>query len=334
MKKNKLINVAIIVMIPVGMFFLVQCLCLFVMGRSILASPLDSVIALRTVGVNILAGFALCLNMSSGRMDLSLGGQALVGLLIGGNIALGFGFGPLGVAVLSVAFSAFAGLLIGLLFVTLRIQAIVLGIGMALLFESISAAYSINGFQTFGHASLNILGNHWVILAVTAIVIVLMQILMLHSKFGIHYNCIRGNQQIAMSSGIKIFSNAVICYVLAGALIGLSAVLRVGFTGIQQPQTGMDSIAVAFGGFLPVLLAMFLQRWVNVFLGIPITVITFRILTMGMTTFNLSADASIVVSFGLLLVFMVIMSNMSIRKKKADFQKRAKEATALLPTEY
>lgn len=305
MKKTKLKNFAIVLAFPIGMFLIMELICAVGYSRHIFETSQDVIDFFRKSSVSILASYALLLNMENGRMDMSLGGQKLIGCLVGGNLALSLGFGSIGVLVMGTVFGMVSGLLTGLLYVTLRIPAMVLGIGVALVYEAISAAYAIDGFQLFGRSGVELLGNVWLITGIAIVVILLMLLLIGHTKFGLHYKAIGSAQRIAKNSGINIYKSAVICYALSGALIAASGILDTGFNGYMTTQLNLSSVSIAFSGFVPVFVALFLQRWCNTILGVPVAVIIFRILSMGLTVMSLPSSASTVITMSMLLFFLV-----------------------------
>lgn len=325
----KLKNLGKVLLLPLGMFILVELVCRIAIGRNLFETSIDVNNFFRSCGVTIITAYALSINMSSGRMDLSLGGQKMVGCMIGGNIALQLGLGPWGILLFGVLFGALAALIVGAIFISTRMPAMVLGIGMALIFEAISVAYANEGFQLFGKSGMGLLGNVWFVSAIALVCIIFMILLMQRSKFGYHYNAIRGSQRVAISSGINIFGNALVCYAICGGLISLAGVLETGYTGYFVTALNMSSTAIAFSGFVPVFLAMTLQRFCHLNIAIPISVITFRFLAMGINLFRLPTAASSVITMGLLLVFLVATGQFNRYKSQKALQKRAEEAADL-----
>lgn len=311
-------------LLPVGMFVLMEIISFVVFHESLFASSLDWNNFIRNVAISMIASYALSLNMASGRMDLSLGGQQLIGCVIGGNIAMSLGLGPCGVLVLSVLFGMLAGLVVGLLFITLRIEAFVLGLGVALVFEALAASYSMDGLRLFGQ-NMSLLANPLFSIALAAAVCALMILLMNHSEVGLHYDAIRGSQRIAIESGINITANALLCYVLCGGLIALAGCLSAGKSGEMGTSLNLASAATAFVGFVPVFLCFVLQRWCPMMTGIPISVVTFQLLSMGLTKMELSSAASSTITMLILLLFMVAISFIGSLEQKKAIQKRSME---------
>ena len=315
--------------LPLGMFLIVELVCRISISRNLFETSIDITNFFKSCGVTIISAYALSINMSSGRMDLSLGAQKMVGCLIGGNIALQLGLGPWGTLLFSVLFGILAGLVVGAIFISIRMPAMVLGIGMALVFEALSVAFANEGFQLYGQSNMGLLGNAWFISLFALICMIFMILLMQHSKFGYHYSAIRGSQRVAISSGINVFGNALICYAICGGMISLAGVLETGYLGYFLPALNMSSTTIAFSGFVPVFLAMTLQRYCHLTIAIPISVVTFRFLSMGISLFRLPAAASSVITMGILLLFLIATGQFNRNKAKKALQKRGEEAAVL-----
>lgn len=326
---TELKNLGKALLLPLGMFLIVEIVCRITIGRNLFETPIDISNFFKSCGVTIISAYALSINMTSGRMDLSLGAQKMVGCLIGGNLALQLGLGPWGTLLFSVLFGTLAGLVVGAIFITIRMPAMVLGIGMALVFEAISVGFANEGFQLYGQSNMGLLGNVWFISLLAIACMVFMMLLMQRSKFGYHYNAIRGSQRVAISSGINVFGNALVCYAICGGMISLAGVLETGYMGYFLPALNMSSTTIAFSGFVPVFLAMTLQRYCHLTVAIPISVITFRFLSMGINLFRLPSAASSVITMGLLLAFLIATGMFNRNKAKKALQKRGKEAAAL-----
>lgn len=307
--------------LPVGMYIFMEAISWIFFHEGLFSSSVDLNNFIRNVAISTISAYALSLNMASGRMDLSLGGQQLIGCIIGGNLAISLGLGPWGVLLLSVVFGMLAGLVVGLLFITLRIEAFVLGLGVALVFEALAASYSMDGLRVFGQ-DMALLADPTFALILAVVICVAMIILMNHTKVGLHYDAIRGSQRIAIDSGINITANALLCYVLCGGLIALAGCLSTGKSGEMGTALNLASAGTAFVGFVPVFLCFVLQRWCPMMVGIPISVVTFQLLSMGLTKMELPSAASSTITMSILLIFMVAISFIgSLEQKKAIKQR-------------
>ncbi|MBQ3375628.1 MAG: hypothetical protein IJH64_06885 [Oscillospiraceae bacterium] len=320
-KKSVLQTVLSALIIPSATFVVCELISFFIKGKHLIATPFDLYSLMTGFALTTISAYALSINMSTGRMDFSLGGQQLVGCIIGGNLAISLNLGAFGVVFLSVLFAMLAGLLTGILFVTLRIDAFVLGLGMALILEGVSVAYDINGLEIFDSTITGPLSNRNFILLVSIIVIILINLLMNYTKFGYHYKAIRGSQKLATNAGINVVANCLICYAVCGALTGLVGALNAGINGKFAAQVGLKSISGIFLGFLPILLANYLSVFVPMEIGIPIGALTCRLIQILFGKMNVSLNNSTIylmlVVFGIVSILNII-HGYSVKKQYRD----------------
>ena len=81
--KNTLITLAF----PVLMFLIMEAVCLIAAGRHVIdfSTNLDLVNLVRNTGIACAITYALSFNLTSGRLDLSLGAQRLAGTVAAGG---------------------------------------------------------------------------------------------------------------------------------------------------------------------------------------------------------------------------------------------------------
>lgn len=302
-----------------------ELLCVTILHTHLFVSILDWNNFLRSISISVIASYALAINMSSGRMDLSLGGQQAIACLIGGNLAVKLGFGPFGVVLFAMCFGALSGFIAGIAFVTLRLPTFVLGIGTALVYEAISAGYAPGGIQLFGNPKMEILSKSWIYVVTAVLLVVIMYYMMTKSTFGLRYNAIRGGQRVAMNSGINVNRNCLVCFVICGGLIGLSGILDAGYSGYVAASVNLSSTAAAFTGFVPVFLAMNLQRYCHLTIAVPAAVLSFKFISMFLSRCNLSSAASTSFTMALLLVMLVVMGFIGKRNLDKLYDARSLE---------
>ena len=278
--KNKLKGYMIVLAFPLLMVILMEIICYLNTGYHLIISKVDLSSFVKNVFILTCTGLALSLGMRSGRMDFSLGAQRLIACLIGCNVAISLGLsGPM-VLLFAILFGMLAGLVSGIIFITFRIPSMVCGLGVALVFESIAFLYTDGeGLQFFGNAKLNILSSTAFVIGICMAAIIVITILYSFTPFGYHYQAIRSNERIARESGIKVFGNVIICYLLGGGLMGISGVLDTVYKGAMNASTGMSSVAVAFYAIVNVIIAMYYSRYVS----FPIAVLA---VTIGLQSMN------------------------------------------------
>ena len=201
-------SVAIALALPVAMFVIMEALAFFTQGEHIIKSSLDIKNLIRSSGISAAIAFAWSMNLTSGRMDLSLGAQRVAATICGGFAATALGLGGIWILVFAILFGVLFGGLVGTVFVTLRIPPMVLGIGMACILECVGFALAGGaGFKMGTAAGSAALSDVNFTIAVVAVMLVAMLLLMTYTTFGSRFRAVRGSQFIAATAGGNVFSN-------------------------------------------------------------------------------------------------------------------------------
>lgn len=317
------LNLVRLLAFPVGAWLLMEVLCLLFADRHLLNTILDIRNYVRTVGIATCTALALSFNLASGRFDLSLGAQRMMATIIGANIAIQLGFGPVGMVVTVFLVGLLAGGIVGAVFVTSRVPPMVLGVGMTMIYECV-AFISSNG------EGLNLFGKGYDALAqlgfITVVIIMaclFIMFLMQYTRFGYEMRAIRGSQSIAYNSGINIFAHVALCYTLAGGMASFSGLFNAAFEGSMKASMGMSSNGPVMSCCFPMFLGGFLSRWCNQPVGILFATMTLKMIENGMTALNLTSTASQAINMGLFLLFLIIRANEYLpSQKKADEARR------------
>lgn len=329
-KKTKALmikNVICSIGVPLCVYLIMEVICRAVTGAGVINNMADLKNLARTFASLFCIALALSCNLPAGRMDFSLGSQMILAVIFGGNIAIGMGLGGIGVIVLSAAFGIAAGFITGVMFVKTRILPMVLGMGMALIYECISfTAFDSKGLQMFGVPGMGVLSNVGVICIVTAVITVIVGYLFLMSPFGYNRKAIQGNQRISMNSGINIFTNCIWCYTLAGGLVAVAGVFDTVFKGNLTPVLGMTSRSTVMGNMFAVMLGMTLARFSNPVLGTMMSVMSIKILTLGLSKLALDSSIQTIIVYSLFLALMIYRMNEPALKRIS--KKRARIALA------
>lgn len=319
-------NSGIVIIVPLVVYFFMEMACMLIADAHVISSWLEINNLIKTTCVMTFSAIALSLNMSAGRMDFSLGAQQMAACVVGGNIAFSLGLGPIGVLAMCILFGVAAGSVVGILFVVTKIPSMVLGIGMALIYECIAFAWSFNGFQLYGKSDMAILGSTQFELAALAAVIIIFYFVFSYIKFGYHYRAIQGSQVVAKSMGINVYVNCVVCYGIAGGLIAASGVFDTSYTGVLASTMGLASTATTFTAMLAVFVANYLSRFTNRAVALAVGALTVRILSYGLIILQLPNPAVVAINYICLLLFLVFQGYMARKKIKDARNLRRGEA--------
>ena len=79
-----------------------------------------------------------------------------------------------------------------------------------------------------------------------------MSLIICYSRFGYNKNALVYNQKIACDTGIKEITSCIVCYLLAGGLIGLYEVLQDLSSTYMTINVDLGSASTVFRNFLPI----------------------------------------------------------------------------------
>ena len=262
---------------------------------------------------------ALSINLNSGRFDFSLGSMAALSAVIGAKVSyavLGGGTGSAGLMLLvTIIMGVVMGLVSGTLYVSLRIPPIITSLGVTLIYEGIlytvtSGKYVMAEVQ---NSSMSGFVGTWVYAAIIIVVVLAFMILIFdHTNFGYDYNALKNGQKVAVNTGIREIRNALGCYVISGALMGIVGFLNAARnTNINGGQLNFGSISIMFTAFLPMFIGSYISRFSNEKLGFLIAAVCMSLLNSTFAALSNLVTASMqsIINAVLLVVFLIYLNN-------------------------
>lgn len=326
-KWNNLHNTILVILVPVLVGLLMEVIVYAATGTHLIASVLDIRNLIRDLGTTSIIAFALSLNLGSGRFDLSLGAQRLVATIIGGNIALKMGLNGVWLLIVAILFGLLAGFLVGMIFITFRVPPVILGLGMAMIYESIAFSGSKGtGLQLFGMPNLEALVDPNFTLLVLLLGTVFMFVLYTYTKFRYEMQAVKSSQKIAQNSGINVFRHVVISYTFAGGLVAISGVLSAAFTGALTPTLGMTSNSAVIAMTFPMFVGTYLARRSNIAMGIICGSLTLKLFSIGMVALKISTSLNTTINMVLFIGFLTFLANQQVPALMKRQRARIEEA--------
>lgn len=257
-----------------------------------------------------LIALALSYNLTSGRFDFSVGSILILSTILGATVAMQWGVGPVSMLLICVAIGAGLGALSGLAYVLLRLPPIVVSIGVAMIYEGVAFLFNGgSGVRVMGDPGLLIFAQQPYITILAAVILAVLIVLLNFTKFGYDTNSLRGGQAIAVSIGVNEKRNAVICYLIAGALMAVAGVISLSILGSCTPKLGLSSASYMMNAFLPLFIGIFLARYSERNIGILVGSFTQACIISGFAILELSSSLQSVLNGVIVLVFLVVTAN-------------------------
>jgi len=309
MAKKIIKNTVFTIMIPVIVFVLFYLICMAT-GHTDFGSKADFQYILYTSVYSGLFALALALNVTSGRFDFSLGATMLLSIILGGNIAKDYHLGAVGLLLVVLIIGTIIGLVSGLVYVTLGLPPMVASLGLAIVYEAIAFMFNrAKGVKLVGKSSMLIFAKMPGALIVIAVVLIVMVILWDHSRFGANRAALASGQKISTDVGINEKRNAIACYALAGALLGIAGVVYISKFGSVSPETGLGSSTYFMTAFLPFFIGGAIAKYSSLPIGVYMGAITQAILVCGLAKVGASSSLQTVINGIVVMAFLIYTSN-------------------------
>lgn len=285
-------------------------------GIRLFDSELSWVTFVRAIANVTLVTFALSINLNSGRFDFSIGSIALLSSIISSQITVRMGFGPVAMLLLSVIFGGILGLFSGLVYVGTKLPPIIVSLGIALFYEGLSFTLTgghgisfANNAQLLGFATIR---NYLIIIAIA---LVMMIVVFDHTRFGYEYKALLSGQKVAVNTGIREVPNALLCYTIAGLLMGAQGFISATNNGSITMSLNFGSISPMFMAFLPMFIGGFIGRYSNDKIGYLLGALSSALISLVYVRLNVASSTQQIISACLLVAFLIYLNNEGIFKK-------------------
>lgn len=252
---------------------------------------------------------AMSYNLTCGRFDFSVGATILLAAIIGGNIVKENKLGPLALLVIIVLIAALCGLISGIAYAALKIPPMVVSIGITMIYEAIALLFNRSkGVKMIGNSAL-VFSRPPYSLLVVGIAVLLLIFLFNFTSFGYEWRMLRSGQKIAVDIGINEKRNAVLCYVIAGVLLGIAACMYLSKYGTVAPEVGLSSSSFFMSAFLPLFIGGAIEKYSDKNIGVLMGAFTQAIITSGFGKLGFGSSLQTVLNGVIVMAFLVYTSN-------------------------
>ena len=305
-KIGKNIVMTLILPVLVYLFFFILCNAT---GRTGFGVGADLITIVYNAVFGGLVAQAMAINLTTGRFDYAIGAELVLACILGGNLANDLGLGAFGMLAFITGIAVVVGLISGLVYVTLRLPPMVVSLGLAMIYEALAFMFkSAKGVKLIGSPML-IFSRTANSLILTAVVLVILVIVYDFTRIGYNRRALQGGQKIAVDVGIREKRNAVYCYVIAGAMMGLAGCVYLSRNGVVAPETGLGSASYFMSAFLPMCIGGIFGKYSSYPIAIFMGAVVQAIITAGLQKMGVSSSLQTVLNGAIVCAFLIYSSN-------------------------
>lgn len=272
--KRGFTNVIGALALPVIMYVAMMILC-FANGKMYYGAPMMWRSLVGTIAASATCAYGIGLQFKSGRLDFSAGAVMLLSAIVAGNVAQQYDNSLIIFAVLCVGMCVLLNIGVALVYIYGRLPIIIVSLGMALVYESITAV-------TFGGRGVNLTANAALkqFSAFPMALIPLIASIAIYAAFsylsvtGRQAQVLANNQQAGVNIGINEKRNILVSYIYSGAILGFATMVYASTGIINASFSSLSSIGGMFSNLLPVFVGLILARFCGDTVGILLGVFT------------------------------------------------------------
>ncbi|MFA9464583.1 MAG: ABC transporter permease [Velocimicrobium sp.] len=318
-KSTNIKNIAKVILLPVFVYVL-----FYICSKGNFGKPKSLVMNLKQTLAPTLISYAMCCNMLCDRMDLSAGAVVMLSAMIGAKIAYLYGVGLVPFALIIVGSAIVLGTISGIMYLLLRVPAIVTALGVCMVYETLSNLTSIS-WVTAVSGEITVLGRYPYCFILFAIMFIIFYLIFNYTKFGYHVRACSSSQRIAKNVGVNTKKIAFLCYVVSALFLGVAALIKISIQGSIDTPMYMSSTNIIFNCMLGIYVGLALEQYCNLLIGIFIGNFVLNMLTTGLLSLGLSASLQDTASGIFLLIIMIFTYNNQRVIDFINYQKMKKE---------
>lgn len=306
---NILKKVAGIAGIPTATLLIMVILCAS-QGVKLFETEGNWILFFRAAASVMLTTFALSLNLNSGRFDFSIGSVSLLSSVISASICIAMGLPTIVMLLISIVSGALLGMISGAVYVIVKLPPIIVSLGVALFYEGLAFAitkgYGVSFVANRELTSFPSVFNYALVIIFGLVIFIF---IFDYTQFGYDYKALLSGQKVSVNTGIKEIPNAVGCYTIAGALMGVVGFISATNTGTIQMALNFGSIGVMFTAFLPMFIGGFIGRFCNEKAGYLLGAVTTAFISLMYARLNIDASVQQIVTALILVGFLIYLNN-------------------------
>lgn len=240
----------------IGVILFIMLVCLSIAEPSF-RSGRNLMNVAKQVAINGSIAFGMCLVITAGGIDLTVGSQLALAAVLLGEFVMKRGWGVVPACLLTLAVTTALGLVNGVLISKFNMFPFVVTLSMQLVIRGMAQVISNAQAISITDATVKVIyqGKLWGIpvpVVILLILAVIMYILLHWTKLGRYILAVGGNEKAAIASGVNVFWTKVMTYTISGFTAGLAGIILCAKTSSAQSNLGVgyetDAIAACVIG--------------------------------------------------------------------------------------
>lgn len=178
-----------------------------------------------------------------GLFDFSIGANVVLSSILACVFAVKYGFA--GLILAPVIVGTLIGILNGVVYIKLRIPSMIVTVGLALIYESLSV-FATQGQEQILSAKYAMFGSYPANLILALIAFFLTGFVLKFTRIGTYTYAIGSNEFVAKNMGVNVNLYKVVAFTLCGFFVGIMSILTISYGSSMTAASNMSSMVRNF----------------------------------------------------------------------------------------
>jgi ribose transport system permease protein len=228
-------------------------------------SPGQLVSYLQSSLIYAVGGCGLYFIVVMGLFDFSIGANVVLSSILACVFCEKFGFA--GLILAPIICGTLIGMLNGIVYIKLRIPSMIVTVGLALIYESLSV-FATQGQEQILNSKFSLFGSYPANLILALCAFFIAGLIIKYTKIGTYTYAIGSNEFIAKNMGVNVKKYKVVAFVLCGFFVGVMSILTISYGSSMTAATNMSSMGRNFTPLMGTFFGLAFRKY-----GRPITAI-------------------------------------------------------------
>lgn len=296
--------------LPAAMFLIMFVIC-HSMGKTFFGKWIMWRTMIPDIAVSVTCAMGIGLQFKNGRMDFSGGAMMLLAAIIAGNVAQQHGSDPVLFAVLCILICVALSVLTAVVYVYGRLPIIIVTIGMALLYESVTCLiFNGAGVNLVATRSLSAFSSYPLALAPMIGAILAYAVYSYITVTGKQSRLLANNQASAVNIGINENKNVIFSFIFSGLIFGCATIIYASTGILKASYSSLSTVGSLFSNILPVFIGLMLAPFCGDTIGTFLGAVTLCLMSFGLEVI-FSAEMGAAISLVITGVFVLVINTVS-----------------------
>ena len=301
-KNNQFVHRYMGMIILIALIFIIWAV-FKILAPTNFGSPDKILSYLQTSLIYAVGGCGLYFIVVMGLWDFSIGANVVLSSVLACYFSQSLGYA--GLIIAPIICGTLIGLLNGIVYIKLHIPSMIVTVGLALIYESLSVV-ATQGTEQVLSTKFRAFGSYPANLILAVLAFLLTGLIVRYTKIGTYTYAIGSNEYVARNMGVDVSKYKVVAFVLCGFFVGVMSILTISFGTSMTSASSMSSMSRNFTPLMGTFFGLAFKRYGQPIIAIVIGEFIISLIFNGFVAIGAPTTIQNVVTGAILLLIVAL----------------------------